>query len=103
MLIFCRRQYFVDADILSAPILLTTASFTIKVVYDHTRIASYRHWGARSAGLQRIRLLALDGRSAKLAGGLSSDPILSGNNCNLYKISIECKNWIVCLQSDSSV
>jgi hypothetical protein len=57
---------------------LTTASFTIKVVYDHTRIASYRHWGARSAGLLHIRLLTLDGRSAKLAGGLPSGPILSG-------------------------
>ncbi len=31
---------------------------------------------ARSARLLRIRLLALDGRSAELAGGLSSGPIL---------------------------
>jgi hypothetical protein len=58
--------------------LLTTTSFTIKVVYDHIRIASYQHWGARSAGQMRVRLLALDGRSAKLAGGLSSDPMMSG-------------------------
>jgi hypothetical protein len=56
---------------LTASFLLTTASFTIKVVYDHTRIASYRRWGERSAGLLRLRLLALNGRSAKLAGGLS--------------------------------
>ncbi len=47
-------------------------------MYDHTRIASYRRWGAKSAGLLRVRLLALDGRSAELAGGLSSGPILSG-------------------------
>ena len=57
---------------------MTTASFTIKVVYNHTRIASYRHWGARSAGQLRVWLLVLDGRSAKLAGGLPSGPILSG-------------------------
>jgi hypothetical protein len=38
-------------------------------VYDHTRIASYWHCGARSAG-ERVRLLALDGNSAKPAGGL---------------------------------
>ncbi len=62
----------------TASFLLTTASFTIKVVYDHTRIASYRNWGARCAGLLCARLLVLEGRSAKLAGGLSSDPILSG-------------------------
>jgi hypothetical protein len=49
-----------------------------KVVYKHTHIASYRHWGARSAGQLLIRLLALDSKGAKLAGGLSSDPILSG-------------------------
>ncbi len=46
-------------------------------MYD-TRIASYRHWGARNAGLLRVGLLALDGRNAKLAGGLPSGPILSG-------------------------
>ncbi|MFN9909343.1 MAG: hypothetical protein ACK56F_25040, partial [bacterium] len=37
-----------------------------------------RHLGARSAGLLGAQLLALDSRSAKLAGGLSSGPILSG-------------------------
>ncbi len=47
-------------------------------MYDHTHIASYRHWGARSAGLLCVWLLALDGRNADLAGGLSSNPILSG-------------------------
>jgi hypothetical protein len=47
-------------------------------VYAHTLIASYQHWGARSAGQLRVGLLALDGRGAELAGGLSSDPILSG-------------------------
>ncbi len=62
----------------TASFLLTTASFTIKVVYDHTHIASYRHWGVRSAGLLHVRLLALDGRSAELVGGLPSGPILSG-------------------------
>ena len=40
-------------------------------MYDYTHIASYRRWGERSAGLLRMWLLALDGRSAKLAGGLS--------------------------------
>jgi hypothetical protein len=61
----------------TASFLLTTASFTIKVVYNHTCIASYPHWGARSAG-ECVRLLALDGRSAKLAGGLPSGHILPG-------------------------
>ncbi len=56
---------------MTASFLLTTVSFTIKDVYDHTRIASYRRWGERSAGLLRLRLPDLDGRSAKLAGGLS--------------------------------
>ncbi len=37
----------------------------------HTRIASYRHLGARSVG-GRVRLLALDSRNAGQAGGLSS-------------------------------
>jgi hypothetical protein len=60
---------------LTASFLLTSASFIIKVVYDHTRIASYPHWGVSSAG-ERERLLALDGKSAKLAGGLPSGPIL---------------------------
>ncbi len=45
-------------------------------MYDHTHIASYRHWGVRSAGLLHVRLLALDGRSAELAGGLPSGFIL---------------------------
>jgi hypothetical protein len=58
--------------------LLTTASYTKKVVYDHTHIASYQRWGARSVGSLPIWLLALDGRDAELAGGLSSDPILYG-------------------------
>jgi hypothetical protein len=33
--------------------------------------------GVRRVGKQ-VRLLALDGRNAELAGGLSSNPILSG-------------------------
>jgi hypothetical protein len=45
-------------------------------VYDHTHIASYQHRGARSVG-KGVRLLALDGSNAELAGGLSSNPILS--------------------------
>ncbi len=61
-----------------ASFLLTTASFTIKVVYDHPRIASYRHWDARSARRLRVRLLVLDGRSAKLAGGLQVVPFCLG-------------------------
>jgi hypothetical protein len=73
---------------------LTTALFTIKVVYDHTRIASYRRWGVRSAWLLRIRLLALGGRSAKLAGGLSSDPILSGlRRTVMHTIAITVTGW----------
>jgi hypothetical protein len=57
-----------------ASFLLTTASITIKVVYDHTRIASYRHWSLKSAGQLRFRLLVLNGRSAKLAGGFAKWP-----------------------------
>ncbi len=67
------KNFFLIGPICSAHLM-----FTIKVAYDHTRIASYRHWGARSAGPLRVRLLALDGRNAELAGGLSSNPILSG-------------------------
>jgi hypothetical protein len=55
---------------------LIAASYTIKAVYYQTRIASYWRWGARSVG-KRVWLLALDGRNAELAGGLSSNPILS--------------------------
>jgi hypothetical protein len=47
-------------------------------VYYHTHIASYRRWGARSVGSLRVWLLALDGRDAEVAGGLSSEPILFG-------------------------
>jgi hypothetical protein len=61
-----------------ASFLLTTASFTIKVVYDHTRIVSYQRWSWRNAGQLRVRLLVHDGRSAELAGGLPNSPILSG-------------------------
>ncbi len=74
--------------VLTAGFLLTTPSFTIKVVYDHTHIASYRHWGAGSAGQLRVWLQVLDGRSAKLAGGLPSGPILSG----LSRTRFFCKN-----------
>jgi hypothetical protein len=52
----------------TASFLLIAVLYTIKVVYDHTHIASYRHWGARSVG-KRVQLLALDGRNAELAGG----------------------------------
>ncbi len=68
---------------------MIAASYAIKVVYlyDHTRIASYRHWGARSAGLLRVLLLALDGRSAKLARGLPSGHIMSAlSQTQLYSI-----------------
>jgi hypothetical protein len=47
-------------------------------VYDHTHIASYRHWNSKGVGELRVWLLVLDGRSAKLAGGLPSGPILFG-------------------------
>ncbi len=56
---------------------LIAASCTIKVVYNHTRIASYGRWSARSVG-KPVRLLAFDSRSAELPRGLSSNPILSG-------------------------
>jgi hypothetical protein len=58
----------------TASFLLTPASYTRKVVYDHTHIASYRRWGARSVGSLRVRLLALDGRDAELAGGCQVTP-----------------------------
>jgi hypothetical protein len=61
---------------LTTSFLSIAASYTIKVVYDHTHIASYRRWGARSVG-KRVHLLARDGRDAELSGGLSSDPMLS--------------------------
>jgi hypothetical protein len=67
------RQYVLTT---SFP-LIAAALYTIKIVYVHTRNASYRRWGARSVGKQ-VRLLALYGRDAELAGGLSSNPILSG-------------------------
>jgi hypothetical protein len=41
---------------------------TIKVVNDHTHIASYRRWCVGNVG---ERVLALDSRNAELAGGLS--------------------------------
>jgi hypothetical protein len=52
--------------------------YAIKVVYDHTRIASYRHSGVGNVGL-RVRLLALEGiRNTALAGGFPSNPIIYG-------------------------
>ena len=62
-------DFCLNPKVLTASYLLTTASFTIKVVYDHTGFASYQHWVARSAGSLCVRLLALDGRDAELAGG----------------------------------
>jgi hypothetical protein len=50
--------------------------YTIKVVYEHTRIASYQHWCVGNVE-RRVRLLALVGNNAELAGGFLSDPILS--------------------------
>jgi hypothetical protein len=49
----------------------------LKVVYDHTRIASYRHLGVGNVG-KRVRLLALEGYECCSAGGFPSNPILSG-------------------------
>ena len=69
---------------------MIAASYTLKVVYDHTHIASYRRWGARSVGKQ-FWLLALDGRDAELAGGLSSDPILSGLRRTITIFPLEFK------------
>ncbi len=51
-------------------------------MYDHTSIASYRHWCVGNVGRQ-VRPLALDGRDAEIAGGFPSDPILSGP-CRTY-------------------
>jgi hypothetical protein len=50
-----------------ASFLSITALITIKVVYDHTRIASYQHWSSESARA-----------TAQLAGGLSSGPFCPG-------------------------
>ncbi len=47
-------------------------------MYNHTGIASYPHWPSKCVGQLHVWLLVLDGRSAKLAGGLPSCPILSG-------------------------
>jgi hypothetical protein len=55
---------------------LTIASLTIKVVYDHALGLPALEFEECMA--TAIRLLVLDGRSAKLAGGLPSGPILSG-------------------------
>ncbi len=49
--------------------------YTIKIVYDHVG--------------KRVRLLALDGRNAELAGGLSSNPILSGHTEQQVKRLLE--------------
>jgi hypothetical protein len=44
----------------------------IKVVYDHTRIASYQHLRACGEPRRQVRLLALGGeRIAALGGGFS--------------------------------
>ncbi len=69
-------QILPSLTVSTASFPLIAASYTIKVVYDYTCIASYVRWGARSVG-RRVRLLALYGRNAELAGGLSSNPILS--------------------------
>ena len=42
-------------------------------MYDHTRIASYQHWCVGNIG-RPVRLLALDGRNAELAGGFPGFP-----------------------------
>jgi hypothetical protein len=60
-------------------------------LYDHTHIASFRHWGARNVG-KGVRLLALDGRNAELAGGLSSNPILSSLRRTTLKVP-KCENF----------
>jgi hypothetical protein len=65
--------------LLTANFPLIAAWYTIKVVYDHTHIASYQHWVVRSVW-KRVWLLALDGSNAELAGGLSSNPILFGTH-----------------------
>jgi hypothetical protein len=54
---------------LAASFLSITALITIKVVYDHTRIASYWRWGSKSVGQLHMQLLVPDGRSVGLAGG----------------------------------
>jgi hypothetical protein len=45
----------------------------IKVVYDHTRIASYRHLRVGNIG-KHVRLLALDGGRIHTSWGLAKVP-----------------------------
>ncbi len=51
--------------------------YAIKVVYDHTHIASYRRWCVGNVEKQYGYWL-LTVRNAELAGGFPSNPILSG-------------------------
>jgi hypothetical protein len=58
-------NFVLTLQVLTASFLLTIASCTVKVVYNHTRIALYLDLGGRSVG-ERVRLLALDGRRGVL-------------------------------------
>jgi hypothetical protein len=53
----------------------------IRVVYDHTRIASYRHLRVGNVGGEYGYWL-LEGNECSAAGGFPSNPILSGSGPN---------------------
>ncbi len=57
----------------------------IKVVYDHTRIASYRHLRVGNLGSEYGYWL-LEGNECSAARGFPSNPILSGSGPN-------SRNW----------
>ncbi len=70
-------------------------------MYDHTHIASYRRWGARSVGSLRLRLLALDGRDpwgfVKWPHSFSSAPNTPTKASPLFPP----RNVVAALDSDS--
>jgi hypothetical protein len=53
----------------------------IKVVYDHTRFASYRHLRVGNVGSEYDYWL-FEGNECSAAGGFPSNPILSGSAPN---------------------
>jgi hypothetical protein len=55
----------------------------IKVVYDHTRFASYRHLRVGNVGGEYDFWL-LEGNECSAAGGFPSNPILSGSAPNNF-------------------
>ncbi len=63
----------------------------IKVVYDHTRIASYRHLRVGNVGSEYGYWL-FEGNECYSAGGFPSNPILSGSAPN--RVYRECAESI---------